>query len=96
MMGQDDKATKHNTQHCAQTPELCYDIGFIEPIWGQAMCDLIWSMKQLRANDWANIMKACALHLGCFYSAREESEDKYYPDRCYDRSRLHASIQIDW
>jgi len=58
--------------------------------------DLIWSMKQLRANNWADITKACAQHLGCFYNAGEESEDEYYPDGCYDRSGLHASIQINW
>lgn len=97
MMGRDGEAAERETQHRPQTPGLCYDIGFIEPIWGQATRDLIWSTKRLRAKDWADITKACAPHLGPSYNTGEESEDECYPDgRRYDRSGLHASIQIDW
>ena len=91
MTCRDDEA-ESDAQRCAQAPGLCYSLGFIEPVWGQTMRDLIWSTKRLTRTDWVAISTACQPHLQLFNCAKESEAEEHYPDR----SEPHASVHIDW
>ena len=95
---QQDDWVERDIQNPPQAPGLCHSIGFLEPLWGQIMRNLVWLTKRVRAGDWSDIMKGCVPHLRLLSCAREEcfqSEEGHF-DRHRQRFGLHVSIQMNW
>jgi len=70
-------------------------IGFTETLWGGTTRSLVEASQKLAEEHWEEVMEECKPYLPRSASG-DIQPNAGHLDRGYQRSELHASIQVDW
>jgi len=93
-MGNDAKAEKV-VQHGTWALNKGCSIGFMEMLWGGTTCSLAEASQKLLEEHWEEVMEECKAYLP--HSASGDIQPNAgHLNGNYQRSELHASIQVDW